>query len=191
MHAGKKQSFYNLALMFLIKVARHVKSTKDRTLIILFQYIKKKVSKLLFRSIVMLRGPVMFVITCCLNHDILIGRYSFHCNDKNYLLVIILHQASKAALRKKCLYSELFWSVFFRIRTEYGEIIRISPCSVWMRENTDYNNSKSDTFYAVLIFSSCQDIVLGRHFITMGRTTSRNLVPSLISFLFVIWHCTW
>ena len=126
--AGKQQSFNNLALMFLIKVARHVKSTKDRTLIIFFQYIKKKVSKLLFRSIVMLQGPVMFVITCCLNHDILIGRYSVHCNDKNYLLVIILHQASKAALRKKCPYSELFWSVFFRIRTEYGEIIRISPC---------------------------------------------------------------
>ena len=68
--AGKQQSFNNLALMFLIKVARHVKSTKDRTLIIFFQYIKQKVSKLLFRSIVMLQGPVMFVITCCLNHDI-------------------------------------------------------------------------------------------------------------------------
>ena len=26
------------------------------------------------------------------------------------------------SLDKKCLYSELFWSVFSRIRTEYGEI---------------------------------------------------------------------
>ena len=26
------------------------------------------------------------------------------------------------SLRKKCPYSELFWSVFSRIRTEYGEI---------------------------------------------------------------------
>ena len=25
-------------------------------------------------------------------------------------------------LREKCFYSDLFWSVFFRIRTEYGEI---------------------------------------------------------------------
>ena len=30
-----------------------------------------------------------------------------------------------------------FWSVFSRIRTEYGEIRIISPYSVWMRENTD------------------------------------------------------
>ena len=26
-------------------------------------------------------------------------------------------------LREKCLYSELFWSVFSRIRTEYGETL--------------------------------------------------------------------
>ena len=38
-------------------------------------------------------------------------------------------------LRKKCPYSELFWSAFSRIRTEYGESVRI-------RENTDQNNSK-------------------------------------------------
>ena len=30
------------------------------------------------------------------------------------------------ALRKKYPYSELFWSVFFRIRNEYGEIRSIS-----------------------------------------------------------------
>ena len=30
-----------------------------------------------------------------------------------------------------------FWSVFSRIRTEYGDILHISPYSVRMRENTD------------------------------------------------------
>ena len=30
-----------------------------------------------------------------------------------------------------------FWSVFSRIRAEYGEILRISPYSVRLRENTD------------------------------------------------------
>ena len=30
-------------------------------------------------------------------------------------------------LRQKCPYSELFWSAFSRIRTEYGEILRIAP----------------------------------------------------------------
>ena len=43
-------------------------------------------------------------------------------------------------LRKKCPHSELLWSVFSRIRTEYGEIICIYPYSVRMRENKDRNN---------------------------------------------------
>ena len=45
-------------------------------------------------------------------------------------------------LCKKCPYLELLWSVFSHIRTEYGEILRISPYSIWMRENTDQNNSE-------------------------------------------------
>ena len=45
----------------------------------------------------------------------------------------------RQTLRKKRPYSELFWSAFFRIRTEYGEILRISPHSVRMRENVDQN----------------------------------------------------
>ena len=46
-------------------------------------------------------------------------------------------------LRKKCAYSELFWSIFSRIRTEYWEILLISPYSVRMQENGDQNNSES------------------------------------------------
>ena len=42
-------------------------------------------------------------------------------------------------LHKMCPYSEIFWSVFSRIRTEYGEIRSTSPCSVQMRENMDHN----------------------------------------------------
>ena len=48
--------------------------------------------------------------------------------------------------RKKCPYSELFWPTFFRIRTEYGEILLISPYSVRMRENADQNNSENGQF---------------------------------------------
>ena len=44
------------------------------------------------------------------------------------------------ALRKKCPYSEFFWSAFSRIWTEYGEILPISPYSVQMWENADQNN---------------------------------------------------
>ena len=56
------------------------------------------------------------------------------------------------------------WSVFsrirteygeiLRIRTEYGEILRISPYSVRMRENTDQKKTPYlDTFHAVIIMS--------------------------------------
>ena len=49
-------------------------------------------------------------------------------------------------LREKWPYSELFWCAFFRIRTEYGEITRISPHSIRMRENADQNNSEYGHF---------------------------------------------
>ena len=41
------------------------------------------------------------------------------------------------SLREKCPYSELFWSAFSRILTEYGEIRSICPYSVRMRENAN------------------------------------------------------
>ena len=49
-------------------------------------------------------------------------------------------------VRKKCAYSELFWSVFSRIRVEYGELRSISPYSVRMRENVNQNNSEYGHF---------------------------------------------
>ena len=48
----------------------------------------------------------------------------------------------------KCPYSELFWSTFSRTRTEYGEILRISPYSVRMRTRITPN---TNTCYAVFI----------------------------------------
>ena len=51
------------------------------------------------------------------------------------------------SLCKKYPYSELFWSVFSRIWTEYGEI-RSPNHSVRMRENTDQNKSEHRPFHA-------------------------------------------
>ena len=45
-----------------------------------------------------------------------------------------------------CPYSELFWSTFSSILTEYGKILRISPYSVRMQKNADQNNSKYGQF---------------------------------------------
>ena len=50
-----------------------------------------------------------------------------------------------STLREKCLYySELFWSAFSRIRTEYREAL--SPYSVRMWENADQINSEHGHF---------------------------------------------
>ena len=57
------------------------------------------------------------------------------------------------SLREKCPYSELFWSAFSRIRTEYGEILRISPYSVRMRENMDQNKSEYGHFLHCAYYS--------------------------------------
>ena len=69
------------------------------------------------------------------------------------------------ALPEKCLYSELFWSRFSRIRTEYGEILRISPYSVRMWENTDQNNSEY------------------RHFLRSAALNSLNLLEQVKIYL--------
>ena len=45
-----------------------------------------------------------------------------------------------------CPNPELFRSTFSRIRTEYGEILRISRNSVRTRENADQNNSEYGNF---------------------------------------------
>ena len=45
-------------------------------------------------------------------------------------------------LREKYPYLEFFWSVFSRIRTEFGEIQSISSYSVLMWENADQKNSE-------------------------------------------------
>ena len=52
----------------------------------------------------------------------------------------IMHYVKSVQIRS------FFWSVFSRIRTEYGEILHISLYSVQMRENTDQNNSKYGHF---------------------------------------------
>ena len=66
----------------------------------------------------------------------------------NYSQLVTYHftLGRKFRLRKKCSYSELFWSVFSRIWTEYGDILRLSPYSVPMWEIADQNNSKYGHF---------------------------------------------
>ena len=58
------------------------------------------------------------------------------------------NKLSSLALRKMCPYSEFFWPVFYRIRTEYGEILSLriySECEkMWTRKTPN-----TDTFHEV------------------------------------------
>ena len=65
---------------------------------------------------------------------------------KAYEKFIRMIELGAISLRKMFSYSELFWSAFSRIRTEYGEIRSISPYSVQMGENADQNNPKYGHF---------------------------------------------
>ena len=63
--------------------------------------------------------------------------FGYGKNDENDL---------QLSLRKKCPYSELFWSLFFRIRTEYGEIrsiiFSISKCKNALEKKLMENNKR-------------------------------------------------
>ena len=71
-----------------------------------------------------------------------ISLWKWYVARKSKIMVMINYINLRFTLRKKSPYSKLFWSSFSRIRTEYGEILRISPYSVRMREIADQNNSK-------------------------------------------------
>ena len=52
----------------------------------------------------------------------------------------------RTTLRKRCSYSEFFWSVFSCIQIAYGDLPSKSPCSVQRRGNTDHKNSEYGHF---------------------------------------------
>ena len=61
---------------------------------------------------------------------------------KPFIISTVVVSFEELTVREMCPYSHLFRSAFSRIRTEYGEIRRISLYSVRMRANADQNNSE-------------------------------------------------
>ena len=76
--------------------------------------------------------------------------YCFHKEVPSYMFDSVsrirLWLLKRHSLRKMRPYSELSWSAFSPIWTEYGEILRNFPYSVLIRENMDQNNSKYEHF---------------------------------------------
>ena len=66
------------------------------------------------------------------------------------VIVVLIYFSNCLTLHKKCLYSELFWSAFSRIRNAYGEILRSQSKCGKMRTRITPN---MDTFHAVLIIA--------------------------------------
>ena len=66
----------------------------------------------------------------------------------NKIRIILSNSFSSTFHRAKSVHMRsFFWSVFSRIRTEYGEIDFISPYSVRMRENTDQKKPRIWTIF--------------------------------------------
>ena len=69
MCADKHQSFYKLALLFLVEVARYIPSTQNRKLVIFAIFYEKRISTAFVfycdaKYSDILWGPVMFSVTC-------------------------------------------------------------------------------------------------------------------------------
>ena len=127
----------------------------------------------------------LFHSSLCSNNRKISGPYSVY-NDmlklirESFFLYPTLH--------KKCPYSEQFWSVFTRIWTEYGEILRISSYSIQMPENTNQNNSKYGHFLQSATFfpSTIQPkkagllIIIGFYILLIENAHSRVLILCVI-----------
>ena len=60
-------------------------------------------------------------------------------------------------MREKCPYSEFFWSVFSRIRTEYGEILRTLSIQSECGKIRTRKTPNTDTFLAVFSLGKHSD----------------------------------
>ena len=62
---------------------------------------------------------------------------TFSRNQKLSRIKCSKNRSLRRSLRESVQIRSFFCSIFFRIRTDYGEILRISSYSVRMRENTE------------------------------------------------------
>ena len=86
------------------------------------------------------------------------------------------HRALKVVFVKFVQIRSFFWPVFSRIRTEYREILRISPYSVRIRENTDH---KKGRIWAH--FTQCQFAVLHSSKVSLNKKCIIEVTYNLVA----------
>ena len=95
-------------------------------------------------------------------------------------LSVRFRESTYTSLREKGPYSEILWSVFSRICTEYGKILCIPPYSVQMLENKNQTNIKYGhlfikCFHTVSIIQShCHCWKLKRNFLKIKLALTRH-----------------
>ena len=76
--------------------------------------------------------------------------YTYYFRQLSYVY-FVSGNVLQLSQRKKCLYSELFWSIFSDIWAEYRKTRSISQYSVRMQENLDQNSSEYGHFLRSLL----------------------------------------
>ena len=97
-----------------------------------------------FNVLVLYFVTFSFYELCMISDKIETGRTS----------LLLLHSGYRALPSTQNPYSELCCFAFSRIRTEYGEILLISPYSVRMQENADQNKSEYGHFLRSVFINS-------------------------------------
>ena len=83
-----------------------------------------------------------FRFSLCTSHKELIW-----CTNDQHAHINTFRKSWSFTLCEKCQIRSFFWSVSSHIKTEYGEILRFSPSSVWMWENTDQRKIRIWTLF--------------------------------------------
>ena len=147
MHADKDQSFYKIALLFIMKVTRHVQSTQNRKLIIFLQYLKKKI---LLKFVFCIQTSMKVSYKLILTFWVCLARSSQSTHNlsnwlglvpislsKFYKIIDYFWETSCTRVRKHFTVATAF---AFYCNAKHLYILRGSShiCNIWQPEITDY-----------------------------------------------------
>ena len=108
--------------------------------------------------------------------------------NKQIVFCIKVSNHYTLTVREKCPDSEVFWSVFSRLLTEYGERKSISPYLVRMRENTGQNNFKYGHFlcsvWYIISFTAPKITIFRSSFFEQWRSETHNMKEQFRIFIY-------